>query len=204
MGTIYIFRNRINNMPYVGQTGNFKVRLARHKRDDLLIDRAIRKYGLESFDQLLLENVPEEELDYWEIHYIQESRSLSPNGYNLDTGGNKNKRLSEETKRKLSIATKGEKNPFFGRHPSEEAREANRIAHLGKQPWLGRHPSEEARRKMSESAKGNKNCLGRHYSEETKTKMSGSAKGNKNWLGKKHTEETKKKMSEAHKGKKYA
>jgi very-short-patch-repair endonuclease len=53
-----------------------------------------------------------------------------------------------------SCATKGDKNSFFGRHHSEEARRKNREAKCGKNnPNYGKHLSEETRRKMSEARK---------------------------------------------------
>ena len=66
----------------------------------------------------------------------------------------KGKILSEETKRKMSEAKKGEKHPLYGKPLSEETK-----------------------RKMSEALKGNKNMLGKHHTEETKQKMRNSLKG---------------------------
>ena len=64
---------------------------------------------------------------------------------------NKGKNLSEETKRKLSEAHKG-----------------NKI-------WLGKHHSDETKRKLSEALKGKK------MSEETKQKLSIAKKGKNTW-----------------------
>jgi len=41
-----------------------------------------------------------------------------------------------------------------------------------KNPFYGKHHTEEARKKVSEGNKGNKNALGTHRSEETKRKLS--------------------------------
>ena len=53
---------------------------------------------------------------------------------------------------------KGENNPCFGRHHSEEARKKMSASHIGiqkgeKHPLYGKHHSEEARKKMSEAKK---------------------------------------------------
>ena len=53
--------------------------------------------------------------------------------------------LSEETRRKMSEANKGENNPFYGKHHSDEAR--RKISEAAK------NMSEEHRRKLSEAAK---------------------------------------------------
>ena len=95
---------------------------------------------------------------------------------------NKGKKLSEETKKKMSDVNKGKK-------LSEEHKKKISAGNKGKKM------SDEARRKMSEAKKGktpwNK---GKHYTVESKKKMSDANKG-------KHlSEETKKKLSEARKG----
>ena len=61
----------------------------------------------------------------------------------------KGKHLSEEHKKKIGVALKGEKNPMYGKHLSEEHK-----------------------KKMREALKGNTYAKGKHASEETKNKMS--------------------------------
>jgi hypothetical protein len=111
---------------------------------------------------------------------------------------NEGKRCSEETKKKMSDAQKGEKNHNYGKHPSEETRKKMSDAHKGT------HLSEETRKKMSDAKKGENNPnYGKHLSEETKKKLSDVNKGENNPnYGKHHSEETKKKMSDANKGEK--
>ena len=62
---------------------------------------------------------------------------------------------SEEAKNKISEAMKGEKNPFYGKHHSDEAKErmsaARKGKHLGKDnPFYGKTHSEEFRKKIGE------------------------------------------------------
>jgi hypothetical protein len=98
----------------------------------------------------------------------------------------KGKPLSEEHKQKLSEAHKG--NPAWnkGKPNSEESNEKNRIAHLGKKA------SEETCAKMSKSNKGRRlsdehikrisdALKGRTLSEEHRIKLSG--KNANNWQG---------------------
>ena len=62
----------------------------------------------------------------------------------------KGKKASEETRRKISEAVKGEKHPLYGKHISEETRLKMSESHKGKK----RVPfSDETLRKMSEAAK---------------------------------------------------
>lgn len=55
---------------------------------------------------------------------------------------------SEETRRKMSEAHKGELNHFFGKHHTEEANRKNGEAHKDNHNSLGRHHTEEAKLKM--------------------------------------------------------
>ena len=110
--------------------------------------------------------------------------------------GMKGKHQSEESRKKISEANKGENNPRFGKHHSAEARkkisEANKGENnpmFGKPPWnKGKQHSAEARKKMSESKKG------KHHSAETLKRMSEAHKC------KHHSEETRKKISDVTKG----
>lgn len=151
MGTIYILENKVNGKYYVGQTTQvFYKRMREHcKNKKFYIGNALRKYGEENFSKLLLENVPDEELNYWEIHYIQECNSVSPFGYNLTYGGESG-RKSEETRKKMSEEHKGEKNHMFGKHPTEEYKKKLSEAHKGQIPWnKGKRYTEEDKLKMS-------------------------------------------------------
>jgi predicted DNA-binding protein YlxM (UPF0122 family) len=86
----------------------------------------------------------------------------------------KGRRFSEEAKKKMSEAQKGEKHPMYGKHFSEERKKKISEAEKGK------YVSEKTRKKISESQKGEKNSFyGRQHTEKTKKKMSESLKGNK-------------------------
>lgn len=72
---------------------------------------------------------------------------------------------------RVSFSHKGEKNHFFGKHHSEEAKKKMSKAKKG------RHLSEEHKRKLSAAQKGEKNHnYGKQLSDETRKKMSESAK----------------------------
>lgn len=53
-GLIYCFENKINKKKYIGQTCNLKKRIKKHLEDaktsQLLIHKAIRKYGIHNFN----------------------------------------------------------------------------------------------------------------------------------------------------------
>ena len=72
------------------------------------LKNAIQKYGRDAFEFTVLEECETvEQLNVREDFWIAELKTLSPNGHNLYSGGNTNKRASEETKRKLSATRKG-------------------------------------------------------------------------------------------------
>ena len=60
------------------------------------------------------------------------------NGYNTSTYGNMHYERTEEHRKKISEALSGKNNPMFGMTGE-------------KNPWYGKHPTEETRRKMSDS-----------------------------------------------------
>ena len=134
-GTIYIATNLINEKQYIGQTiRNLDKRVSEHKRHiNRVLYSALKKYGIENFKWVSF-SCPEEELDWQETFLIKELNTLAPNGYNLDSGGNKQKHHHEITKQKMrekkigknhpmwgikrpehSIRMSGKENPFFGK-----------------------------------------------------------------------------------------
>lgn len=86
---IYKITNKINNKIYIGQSVDIIDRFRRHKRakDDYIIHKAIRKYGVDNFTFEIIEECPREELDDKEKFWIKYYNSFSNNGYNMTPGG---------------------------------------------------------------------------------------------------------------------
>jgi hypothetical protein len=132
----------------------------------------------------------------------------------------KGKVASDETKRRMRNAQKGENNCFYGKHHTEDAKrkisDANEGKILSKETkrkisdaqkgengsFYGKHHSDEAKQKMRDTRKDENNPrYGKHLTEETKRKISDALKGEKNHnFGKHLTDETKKKMSDSIRG----
>ena len=112
-GVIYKFENKINGKIYIGQSKRERRRYFSHIQCNnpiYEIDRAIKLYGINNFDYSILESLNTydlEEVNSWmdekEVYYIQYYNSLSPNGYNLLSGGNHHI-FSDETRNKISNA----------------------------------------------------------------------------------------------------
>lgn len=196
---IYKHTNKENGKCYIGQTKNIKWRwYPNNYKTCSKFYRAILKYGWNNFTHEVIKICDETNVDYWESYYIKEYDSVT-NGYNLDSGGCKNKVQSVETRQKKSNFMKGRQHTLG--HPpwnkglkmSEEYRLKLSIAHKGK---THASPSEETRRKISQAQ------VGKKISEETRKKLvlSHLGKPNKN-KGKKLSKEWIEHMSIAHKGK---
>lgn len=128
MSGIYLIENVENHKKYVGQSINVKIRIGKHKsylksgkHENIYLQRSYDKYGLNSFNFKLLESCSVEELDEREIYYISFYNTLDYNvGYNLESGGNEGKIVSELTRLKKV----GKNNPMFGKKKTEEEKEA--------------------------------------------------------------------------------
>lgn len=91
---LYLITNKINNKKYIGQTKqNLKNRFNGHKTkakngSNLILHNAIRKYGVENFEIILLETTDNlETCNFRETNLIKEYNTLIPNGYNMIEGG---------------------------------------------------------------------------------------------------------------------
>ena len=105
---------------------------------------------------------------YFELIFLTHSEhiKLHSSGKNNRMYGTKH---SEETRRKISNATKGKNNPMYKKHHSEETKRKISESNKGKK-HCAYTMTEEHKRKISESNKGKK------FSEEHRKKMSESAK----------------------------
>lgn len=144
MGFIYKWICVINGKSYIGKTTRtIEERLREHARDrkgNSAIHNAVKKHGWDNFTYEVLHECNNACLDTWEQIEILRHKTLSPNGYNLTTGGdgcsptkitrdklskankgrvpwNKGKKgiYSKETLAKLSKAMSGRNHPMLGR-----------------------------------------------------------------------------------------
>lgn len=93
-GFIYVIRNTVNSKVYIGQTRvsvdtRWKEHLRHAKYGDQVINRAMRKYGIDKFYIETLEICNLEVIDYREMYYIDLYDSTNKlKGYNVSIGGN--------------------------------------------------------------------------------------------------------------------
>lgn len=236
-GKIYVGQHRTNNINdnYIG-CGVFRQSSVRYKGG---FQGAVAKYGYENFKREIIEFCNIENIDKREEFWIEELKSFDRNiGYNLTkkAGGGyineetylrlsklyKGRKLTEEQKRKISIANKGKSHsnteiqkirislansgkvrsdivkerisktlkskysslelihPMIGKNHTDESKEKNRQAHLGKKA------SNETKIKMSSIRKGKK-----IHNEESINKIRNAN------IGRKLTNDAKIKMRES-------
>lgn len=118
---IYLFKNKINNKCYVGQSLDIRRRFNKHmlrmrNNWNYPLYNALNKYGLDNFDYLIIEKIDIENIDIkeatkklneLEIFYIEKYDSFN-NGYNLTIGGDSisGYKFSEESCNKRKEITK--------------------------------------------------------------------------------------------------
>ena len=138
---------------------------------------AIQKHGANNFVlDILHSNLTKDEAERLEVFEIQKHNSVSPHGYNLESGGNVPD-IHPETRRKISESLRGKKLSSETRQKLSEVRR-------------GRKFSPEHREKISETLRGRK------LSEAHRQKISEVQRG------KVISTETRQRLSEAHKGRK--
>ena len=157
---IYYIQNKKDKKIYIGQTINFIQRIKSHKKElrgnrhsNDYLQHAWNKYSEKNFIFGVLEECEEKDLDKKEIFYINSYNSTDRNfGYNLEGGGDKNKRVGDETRRRMSenhADFSSGKHPFFGKHHSDDAKK--RISEFMSTRDLGKHHSSETKMKISET-----------------------------------------------------
>lgn len=192
----------MNGKSYIGQTiRKPERRMYEHfyvSEKSPYLKNAIAKYGKENFVFEILHEVFDFMLDDLEIQEIAKHNTLAPNGYNLESGGNAKKQVSELTRQKLSKANKGRKMSLEARRKMSESTKGQKAWNKGKKHTL------ETRKKIAKSLIGKKRMKGHRHSAETRQKMSDSTKGkNHHMYGKSHSDETRRKISESLTGRKY-
>jgi group I intron endonuclease len=138
---IYLLRNRINNLVYVGQTWRtLKTRFRAYSKAQPHLFNAIKLYGKEQFFYEVLTVAGTQEIaDRWEKYFIDKYNSTNPQiGYNLKAGGKDgiyvNRRIDRETRKQWieKLRTKAirqyKENPITRKALEENRFELGRIA----------------------------------------------------------------------------
>jgi len=193
---VYLTICLVNGKCYVGSHSTNDINCKRSKHymgSGLLIKKAMAKYSKKMFKRIILKNYSiVSDARQAEAYYIKLFDSLNPVGYNISPTGGHNMLccISEETKEKIRIGNLGKK-------MSLESRQKISKASSGKNNGMYNHKyTTETLLKMSNNNSGENNPnYGKKTSEETKQKIS---KAN---IGNTHSNLTKEKISKANTGK---
>jgi len=167
--------------------------------------RAFKKYSLKFWhaDIIATHFRSDAALAKAEIFYIKKFGSKNK-GYNCTDGGEgcSGRIVSEETKRKMSNAQKGEKGHNWGKPCPRAVR--IKISKNNARHNLGLKFSKEVRKKLSVAHLGQKAWnKGKKASKKTRMRMAAAKRGKTgnqtNHFGRKHSLQAKRKMSRVHK-----
>jgi len=193
---IYIAENKINGKKYIGQTiKSLEERKRRHiylsnYNPKTYFQKALKKYGSNNFTFKIIEEcVDISQLNEREQYWIKEYNTLSPNGYNLNTGG-KNHNVSETTKKDISNTLK----QYYKNHKSKSIgfKHTDETKKNIKEKNTGKKRSDETKEKLRKAN------LGKTLSNETKEKLRKASLGKIGyWKNKKFDSEYRKKLSES-------
>lgn len=173
---IYCIKNKINGKCYVGQSVDIDNRWKGHKKlhskNSTYLYNSLKKYSADGFDWVVLEECPKEQLNSRESHWIEKLNTMSPNGYNLTSGGGQGYIFSDEVRNRMSEIKQGEKNNRYGAKHTGETIKRMSEAQIGcKNHQYGRIYTEEEKIAMSKS------LMGRVFSDEHRSKIANSLTG---------------------------
>lgn len=203
---------------YIGISKNIHRRWVQHKswvntkNRRSAIYAAMQKYGIDAFSWQVIEQCDADSLEDRERHWIVVFDTFN-NGYNLTAGGEYNKEVSVETRKRMSKAQTGKKqsketidkrisrgkNHYrYGVAVSEETKEKIRKSLTGKKQdpaVTAKIAKSNTGKKMSPEAieKSRIARTGIKFTEQARKNLSEARKGSKS------SEETKRKMSESRK-----
>lgn len=124
---------------------------------------AIEKYGWSNvIHKTIADGLTKQEAENLEIALIVRYDSIR-NGYNIEHGGNTTGTHNIETRRKISEGNKGKPRPAF----TEERKQEYSAKFSGsKNPFYGKHHTEDVKQNQSKFMQGNQYNKGNHHTDD--------------------------------------
>jgi group I intron endonuclease len=163
-GIVYLYTSP-SGKQYVGQTWDEEQRRNHHSKARgkcPAFHQAVRKYGYGNFKyEVLYRDIEaQEEMDRLEMQEIASHNTISPNGYNLSTGGSSG-RMCEEARKKISDSRIGMQ--FTEEHRANLRKAKEYVSPETRQKMreqkLGKKQSPELIKKRSDARRGHKHSL---------------------------------------------
>ena len=182
---IYKIVNTITGKIYIGLSCNIKNRWKRHRvdlkagcHDNQYLQNSYNKYGLEAFTFEIIELCDREVLGEREVHYISEYNCMTPNGYNMNSGGEYPIQTPETIRKRVEAIKK--------KNLTEETH--NKRVASGKKIWERPGHKEHMSKKLKEHYEipENREKLREKFDSARLEKMSET--GKRNWLNPEYRE----------------
>jgi group I intron endonuclease len=207
---IYKIVNQVTGKFYIGSTvRDLSIRFWEHRKSlnqgkhhSVYLQRAWDKYGADNFEFIPVRTGSSDQIRVIEQILLDRFQPYDPViGYNMNhkVDSRYGRKMSVESRRKMSFAKKGKPSPRKGMKATKETRLKLSLSHKGQVSW--------SKGKICPQLSGENNGhYGKHHSKEVKQKISQKLKGrrsgkNNSFYGKSHSKETKEKMSAIKKGK---
>jgi group I intron endonuclease len=127
---IYKITNSINNKLYVGKD---LYNNPNYLGSGKILKLAFKKYGKENFKKKIIENCNDiDHMNIQEKFWIKELNTFSPNGYNINVGGNGGNTYEYRTNEEKKLFKQKMRLVNLGRKTSEETKEIMRKTRRGK------------------------------------------------------------------------
>jgi len=148
---IYCIKNKVNNKVYIGKSKNIYERIRQHinmlnkksKNENRHLINSWHKYGRDSFEYYVLEDLPIDKLKERELYWIKERKALcGDTGYNLRLDSETSCIVSDETRQKLSEAQKK-------RYENQEERD--KVSKFFKEYWSNPDNVNQMRKTLKKS-----------------------------------------------------
>lgn len=154
IGQVSLYDSKGNKRGYEKRWKEHVKEAEKYKSGSRALNNAIRKYGERQFVVTSIRKCPKNLANYYEAEIIAKYDCVVPNGYNIQSGGQKGKKHCKESREIMRSKKLGENNPNYGKERSLETKTKISLSKKGnKHHFYGKKLSDEHKEKLSKSHK---------------------------------------------------